>query len=113
MDDYHSEFDFEPTVATKLKSIKKPADKFFIKETIYEMEDVEDMDDDDFSLSDEVETKRYKCSSPRRKHCSVRSPELDFEYDDCGFDEYRSMAVDIPASQRHVRTFSNSSETDE
>lgn len=78
------------------------------------MEDIDD-DDDDIIMSDEVETKRYKCSSPRRRHCSVRSPELDFEYDDCDFtsDVERTMPVDMPASHRHTRTYSNSSENDE
>lgn len=79
------------------------------------MEDCEDLDDDDFIMSDEVETKRYKCSSPRRRHRSVRSPELDFEFDDCDFSSNvdRTMPVDMPCSQRQTRTFSNSSETDE
>lgn len=103
-----------------MKSLKKPGDKFLIKETIYEMDDVEDVDDDDIIMSDEVETKRYKCSSPRRRYRSVRSPELDFDYDDCeiesNIDEITmpvDMPVDMPASQRRVRTCSNSSETDE
>jgi hypothetical protein len=79
------------------------------------MEDIEDIDDDDYSMSDEVETKRYKCSSPRRRHRSLRSPDLDFEYDDCDFIsmEDKTMPVDMPASHKHIRTFSNSSETDE
>lgn len=115
MDDYNSQFDFEPTSAPKLKSIKKPTEKFYIKETIYEMEDVEDNDDEDFTMPDEVETKRYKCSSPRRRHRSVRSPELDFDFDDCEMpsDLNRTMPVDMPSSHKHIRTYSNSSETDE
>lgn len=78
------------------------------------MEDIEDIDDDDF-MSDEVETKRYKCSSPRRRHRSVRSPELDFDYDDCEIhlDIERTMPVDMPVPQRQMRTYSSSSETDE
>jgi len=115
LEDYHSQFDFEQTATPKLKSIKKPAEKFFIKETIYEMEDIEDIDDDDFIMSDEVETKRYKCSSPRRRHRSVRSPELDFDFDDCEIPSNldRTMPVDMPTSHKHIRTYSNSSDTDE
>jgi len=112
LEDNYSQFDFEPT--PKLKSIKKPAEKFFITETIYEMEDIEDIDDDDFIMSDEVQTKRYKCSSPRRRHRSVRSPELDFDFDDCEIPSNldRTMPVDMPTSHK-IRTYSNSSETDE
>ncbi|XP_026817694.1 myotubularin-related protein 14 [Rhopalosiphum maidis] len=112
LDDNHSQFDFEQT--PKLKSIKKPAEKFFITETIYEMEDIEDIDDDDFIMSDEVETKRYKCSSPRRRHRSVRSPDLDFDFDDYEIPSNldRTMPVDMPTSHK-IRTYSNSSETDE
>jgi len=115
LDDNNSQFDFEQSTTTKLKSIKKPAEKFFIKETIYEMEDIEDIDDDEFIMSDEVETKRYKCSSPRRRHRSVRSPELDFDFDDCEIPSNldRTMPVDMPTSNKHIRTYSNSSETDE
>lgn len=115
LDDCYSQFDLEQNGTNKLKQIKKPAEKFFIKETIYEMDDSEDFDEEDFIMSDEVETKRYKCSSPRRRHRSVRSPESDFEFDDCEFTSNvdRTMPVDMPSSQRHTRTYSNSSETDE
>lgn len=115
-DDHHSQFEFDPAVTSKLKSIKKPGEKFYIKETIYEMEDiVDDKDDDGFITSEEIETKRYKCASPRRYHRSDRTPELDFDYDDCEVtpDIERTMPVDMPASNRHTRTYSNSSETDE
>lgn len=114
LDEYHSQFDFEQNITSKLKSIKKPAEKFFINETIYEMADIED-DDDDFIMPDEVETKRYKCSSPRRRYRSVRSPELDFDFDDCEVTSTveRTMPVDMPTSHRRMRTCSNSSETDE
>ncbi|VVC25066.1 Hypothetical protein CINCED_3A005390 [Cinara cedri] len=115
LDDYHSQFDFEQTTTTKIKSIKKPAEKFCVKETIYELEDIEDDDDDDLMImADELETKRYKCSSLRRRHQSARSSDLDFDYDDCEIAEFeRTLPVDMPPSQRHTRTYSNSSETDE
>lgn len=115
MDDYHSQFEIDRNDSAKLKSIKKPTEKFFINETIYETEDVENMDDDDFLMTDEVETKRYKCSSPRRRHCSLKSPESDVDSDDCetASSLERTMPVDMPTSHRHTRTYSNSSETDE
>ncbi|XP_050426200.1 myotubularin-related protein 14 isoform X1 [Adelges cooleyi] len=114
-DDYHSQFDFDQTVTTKLKSLKKPTEKFFIKETIYEMDDIEDIDDDDFIIADEVETKRYKCSSPRRRYRSMRSPDSDCDIDDFEFtaNVERTMPVDMPSSNKRNRTCSNSSETDE
>lgn len=79
------------------------------------MEDIEDDDDDDLMImSEELETKRYKCSSPRRRHQSVRSPDLDIDYDDCETSDVgRTTPVDMPTSHRHTRTYSNSSETDE
>lgn len=80
------------------------------------MEDIQDDDDDDMmNMTEELETKRYKCSSPRRRHQSVKSSDLDFDCDDdCEISEVgRTMPVDMPASHRHTRTYSNSSETDE
>lgn len=115
MDDYGSQFDLEPPVTTKVKSAKKPGEKFLIKETIYEMDGFDNDDDDDI-INDEAETKRYKCCScPPQQHCSVRCPDLDFEYDDCDFtsDVERTMPVDMPVSHRHTRTYSTSSENDE
>lgn len=115
MDDFSTQFDFE-RIDTKIKSTKKPNEKFFINETIYETDDFEELVDDDFILTDEVDTKRYKCSSPRRRHRSLRSPELDFELDDFEFTpsyDETTMPVDMSSSQRRTRTCSNSSETDE
>lgn len=116
LDDFSTQFDFD-RIDTKVKSTKKPNEKFFINETIYETEDFEELVDDDFVLTDEVEAKRYKCPSPRRRHRSLRSPELDLEFDDFEFtpsyDETTVPVDDMLSSQRRTRTYSNSSETDE
>lgn len=116
LDDCQSQFDLEQNGTSKLKTLKKPVDKFFIKETIYELDDIDNFNDD-MNVPEEVETKRYKCSSPRRRHNSVRSQELDFEFDDEELrppsEESSTTPVDMPDSQRHSRTYSNSSETDE
>lgn len=115
LDDFSTQFDFD-RIDTKIKSTKKPNDKFFINETIYETEDFKELVDDDFVLTDEVETKQYKCSS-RRRHNSLKSPELDLEFDDFEFtpsyDETTVPVDDMTSSQRRTRTYSNSSETDE
>lgn len=116
LDDYQPQFEMEQNGTAKLKPIKKPVDKFLIKETIYELDD--DDINDDIDVLEEVETKRYKCSSPRRQHRSVRSPELDFEFDD---EELRPSSeertttppLDMSDSHRHSRTYSNSSDNDE
>lgn len=115
VDEINSQFDFEQNGTNKLKPMKKPADKFFINETIYELDDSEDLDDDDFIMSDEADSRKYKCSSPNKRQCSVRSPELDFEFDDCDITSNMNstMPVDMPSAQRPMRTYSSSSEADE
>jgi len=115
-DDYQPQFDLEQNGTAKVKSMKKPADKFSIKETIYELDDIDNFNDDVIE-PDEVETKRYKSSSPRRRHRSVRSPDLDFEFDDeelrSSNDDRTTAPIDVPDSHRRSRTYSGSSDTEE
>lgn len=115
LDDFSTQFDFD-RIDTKIKSTKKPNEKFFINETIYETEDFKELFEEGFILTDEVETKRSKCSSPRRRHGSFRS-EVDFEFEDFEFppsyDETTVPVDDMASSQRRTRTYSNSSDTDE
>lgn len=79
------------------------------------MEDVVNIRD--FILPEELEPKRYKCSSPRRRYNSTtKSPDLDNDFDDCGLasNVERTMPVDMPGSHRHTsRTYSSSGEIEE
>jgi len=109
------QFDLDRPDVTKLKSVKKPTDKFCISETIYETDDIEKDIANDFVMAEETETKRYKCASPRRRHRSFRSLELDSEDEYDTSDDERNIHTSLSAPIRHnrLRTHSNSSDTDE
>lgn len=102
---------------TSAKSKKKAVEKRYINETIYEMDDVENLRNGSILWEELLrEPKRYKCSSPRRRYQrSVKSPELETDYDDCDLvsNVERTMPVDMPDSHRHTRTYSSSSEIEE
>lgn len=111
------QFDFDRPNATKLKSAKKPSEKFSISETIYEMDDFDSHAVDEASTAGEIETKHYKSASPRKRNRSFRFSEFDSDDDfDAPMEDDKNMSSPNNFAgafkNTRARTSSNSSEID-